>query len=295
IGGVACTNVRDTSATSITCTTGPHNTGVFVVQVFVEQKGFSNMDQTFTYQLASFTLTPLKGSTNGGQLVTLTGSGFLQGKTSVTICGLPCQEVSLTTSQYICKTAAVNDTPSSCDVVAAVDKVSQTLASVYAYDSSLASSVTLVSPSRGGTAGGTLVTISGSGFGTSNESLSVKIVSVICDVQSVINSEIKCITGPSASIVAEVEVNVNNQGIAKQVNAQFEYIDVWSNPFTWGGQPQPEDGDFIVIPANQTILLDTDTAVLKMLLIQGGQLIFDEENIELKAENILITDGGILQ
>ncbi|KAK7010427.1 fibrocystin-L, partial [Biomphalaria glabrata] len=268
IGGVACTNVRDTSATSITCTTGPHNTGVFVVQVFVEQKGFSNMDQTFTYQLASFTLTPLKGSTNGGQLVTLTGSGFLQGKTSVTICGSPCQEVSLTTLQYICKTAAVNDTPSSCDVVAAVDKVSQTLASVYAYDSSLASSVTLVSPSRGGTAGGTLVTITGSGFGISNESLSVKIAGVICDVQSVINSEIKCITGPSASIVSEVEVNVNNQGIAKQVNAQFEYIDVWSNPFTWGGQPQPEDGDFIVIPANQTILLDTDTAVLKMLLIQ---------------------------
>ncbi|XP_021339861.1 fibrocystin-L-like, partial [Mizuhopecten yessoensis] len=32
-----------------------------------------------------------------------------------------------------------------------------------------------------------------------------------------------------------------------------------------------------------------------MLLIQGGELVFDEEDVELQAENILITDGGLLQ
>ena len=54
-------------------------------------------------------------------------------------------------------------------------------------------------------------------------------------------------------------------------------------------------GDFVVIPKSQTILLDTSTPVIKMILINGGKLIFDEKDIELQAENILINDGGALQ
>ena len=53
----------------------------------------------------------------------------------------------------------------------------------------------------------------------------------------------------------------------------------------------------MVIKKGQTILLDQNTPVLKMLLIQGGELIFDQErpSINLQAENILITDKGVLQ
>ena len=51
----------------------------------------------------------------------------------------------------------------------------------------------------------------------------------------------------------------------------------------------------MVIPAGMTLLLDTDTPVLGFLLIQGGQLIFDEQDIELQANIIMITDGGLLQ
>ena len=50
-----------------------------------------------------------------------------------------------------------------------------------------------------------------------------------------------------------------------------------------------------MIPAGMTLLLDTDTPVLSFLLIQGGQLIFDEQDIELQANIIMITDGGLLQ
>lgn len=52
-------------------------------------------------------------------------------------------------------------------------------------------------------------------------------------------------------------------------DADFEYIDIWSSPFTWGGGPLPEKGDFVVIPAGMTLLLDIDTPVLSFLLIQG--------------------------
>ena len=52
-------------------------------------------------------------------------------------------------------------------------------------------------------------------------------------------------------------------------DADFQYIDVWSSTFTWGGGPLPEAGDFVVVPTGQTLILDTDTPVLKFLLIQG--------------------------
>ena len=45
----------------------------------------------------------------------------------------------------------------------------------------------------------------------------------------------------------------------------------------------------------QTVLLDASTPILKMILIEGGELIFHEADIELNAENILITNGGLLQ
>ena len=50
-------------------------------------------------------------------------------------------------------------------------------------------------------------------------------------------------------------------------------------------------GDFVVI--NQTMLLDQSTPTLSMLLIKGGQLMFDQKDgIHLNAEHILITENG---
>ena len=54
-----------------------------------------------------------------------------------------------------------------------------------------------------------------------------------------------------------------------QTSADFEYVDVWSSRYTWGDHDPPTAGDFVVIPSTMTILLDTVTPVLKMLLIQG--------------------------
>lgn len=58
-------------------------------------------------------------------------------------------------------------------------------------------------------------------------------------------------------------------GLHLQDHADFFYIDVWSSRYTWGGLDPPEKGSFAVITKGQTILLDTSTPVLKMLLIQG--------------------------
>ena len=89
-------------------------------------------------------------------------------------------------------------------------------------------------------------------------------------------------------------MEVGDQGIATQDRADFQYIDVWSSPYTWGYKPPPGKGDAVVIPKGQTILLDMDTPVFSILVIRG-ELIFDEKDITLNAEKILVVDGGKLQ
>ena len=53
----------------------------------------------------------------------------------------------------------------------------------------------------------------------------------------------------------------------------------------------------VVVPKGQTLVLNVRTEVLKVLLIQGGELIFDDEadGVELHSENIIIVGGGKLQ
>ncbi|XP_012942613.1 fibrocystin-L [Aplysia californica] len=292
IGGVDCA-VTGATDTSITCTAGTLETGAFAVQVFVPQLGFSNDDVEFTYEVGTFSINPNTGTTNGGQVVTLTGSGFLANETSVTICGAACTEVSVSASQYTCITPQQADGP--CDVVATVKTVSQTNANAYTFDSALESTVTGVSPTRGGTGGGTLITITGTNFGSNTADIAVEIAGAACSVQTVEDTKITCRTGSASSAAAQVEVQRNGWGLAQQISANYEYIDLWSSPYTWGAAPPPVEGDFVVIPKGMKLLLDNSTEVLKMLLIQGGELIFDEADIELQAENILITDGGLLQ
>lgn len=50
---------------------------------------------------------------------------------------------------------------------------------------------------------------------------------------------------------------------------EYYFIDVWSSLYTWGGGPLPEVGDLVEVPPGQTLLLDMDTPILKVLLIKG--------------------------
>ncbi|OAF68248.1 hypothetical protein A3Q56_04012 [Intoshia linei] len=92
-----------------------------------------------------------------------------------------------------------------------------------------------------------------------------------------------------------IQVSVLSKGIAINNNAYFEYIDLWSSRHTWGGANLPIENDFVVITSKQHIRLDISTPKLSMLLIKGGKLSFAEQDIELKVDNILITEGGIFQ
>lgn len=121
------------------------------------------------------------------------------------------------------------------------------------------------------------------------------IAGISCKITSFSQTEIHCTTGlRTGTIQTKLRVEVGNRGIATQDHADFQYIDVWSSPFTWGYKSPPGKGDFVQIPTGQTILLDMDTPVFSILVI-SGELIFDEKDLTLNAEKILVVDGGKLQ
>lgn len=66
----------------------------------------------------------------------------------------------------------------------------------------------------------------------------------------------------------------------------------WSDPATWGGA-LPRAGAVVTIPAGRTVLLDTTTAALAGLRIQGA-LVADDRDVAITSEFILV-DGGRLE
>ncbi|XP_050924319.1 LOW QUALITY PROTEIN: PKHD1 like 1, tandem duplicate 1 [Lates calcarifer] len=299
INHVPC-NVSTVSDTQVQCTAGDNPGGAYPVMLHHQVTGHAQSNVMFTYELTLSSVLPNEGSFGGGALLAVQGSGFDPHNSTVTICGKECEvhrEMS-TSSRLYCQSPLNNSTESELSCVVAVinqlDAVN--ISNGFTYKSQLTPVITEVSPRRGGTAGGTRLTITGSGFSTNMNEVNVTIAGSVCDVQSTNNTHIICVTNAQRqSQETKVRVSIGDRGIAKMDNADFFYIDVWSSRFTWGGLSPPEKGTFAVITKGQTILLDTSTPVLKMLLIQGGTLVFDEADIELQAENILITDGGRLQ
>ncbi|XP_066271366.1 fibrocystin-L-like [Branchiostoma lanceolatum] len=293
-------SITTLTSTQIECTVGHHSAGIFGVEVFVAGRGLATSSLVFEYELSVTSVSPTEGSFGGGQVLTIDGTGFDSEVTSVTVCDQTCEPTAPPQpSQLTCEVPA-NEALSSgtlaCDVTVSVGAESVQQDAAFTYRSSLTPTITEVSPRRGGTAGGTTVTITGTGFGATDADNSVTIAGSECIIQSASATQIVCVTeAHQGSGKSKVRAAVGDQGIATQDNADYWYIDRWSSVFTWGGGPLPEAGDFVVVPAGQTLLLDTDTPVLKVLLIEGGELIFDEQDLELQAEYILITNGGHLQ
>ncbi len=62
----------------------------------------------------------------------------------------------------------------------------------------------------------------------------------------------------------------------------------WSDPASWPGRRVPSDGEAVVIAAGRTIVLDTISAALASLRIDGA-LVLDGTRVELRSHSILVT------
>lgn len=72
----------------------------------------------------------------------------------------------------------------------------------------------------------------------------------------------------------------------------FIYIERWSESATWGGENPPGLGDSVFIPKGQNVLLDVSPPKLKAIMIEG-QLIFNDQDLELNAEYIVSNGGNV--
>ena len=275
-----------------------------------------------SFKLDYDSVSPDEVGTGGGTEIILSGTGFTD-MTKVTVCGeeLPFvsrsdassageyEEITFTTLP-IDLTACpapellVTDVDSSNDAVLSSEDNGgrKRRSGSFTVDASLTPSVTALDPVRGGTAGGTSLTITGSKFGNDVANVEVTIHGAACVVESVSDSEIVCETsafpkGTEQVPAAPVVTILGGPGVALvDDGVEFWYIDRWSSPYTWGcdnDSCKPKEGEIIVVQKGQVLLLDETTPHLVALIIDGGKMIWDhQDGIELHMDYGVINNGG---
>src|SRR5581483_4364617 len=217
------------SDTQITATAPAHSAGTVDVTVS-SSSGTSSTGaaDTFTYDTTPTVtaVSPSAGNAGGGDVVTVTGTGFLTA-TSVSFGGVVGSSLTVDSDTSLTVTApsgVASSTPVDIVVTNTAGSSATTSADHYTYDGTPA--VTSVSPAFGALAGGTIVTVHGTGFLTAtglhfgaNAATGVTIVS---DTQLTA-------TAPAQSSGGVVDVTVTNAAGTSPTGA--------SDHFTYDGTP----------------------------------------------------------
>jgi hypothetical protein len=181
------------------------------------------------FDVAVKTAEPASGPLAGGQTVVITGEGFLEGGAQPTLVligdNLAPSAVVLSDRQ-VQVTTPPGLAPGPVDVVVFNDHGFGVASGIYTYNP--ATTVTAVVPGHGPTAGGTTVTISGSGFSSGTAGTNrVFIDGVLADpgsVEVVSDTELRVSTPPRAGF-AMVDVTVDNGNGAATLPRGFGYLD----------------------------------------------------------------------
>lgn len=164
-GGVAAKNVRIVSSLQLVATVPPHRSGKVNVQVTTADGMSSSVPGVFTYTASSpavSSVTPKSGATAGGTAVTITGSNFVSGAT-VSFGGSPAS-VSFVSSTQLNAVTPAHAVGSVNVAVTNPDSTSAMLPGAFTFGTPSSLAVSSVTPNSGGTAGGTVVTITGLNF-----------------------------------------------------------------------------------------------------------------------------------
>lgn len=165
VGGINCPLVNIT-LTTITCTVASSSAGAQPVVVQVASAGLSNSNVRFQYNLQVTSVSPVEGSYGGGQSLTIVGDGFNTSDVIVTICEIMCRSISINSNtQLTCVTPSMNSSLISdriCNITVTVGSISYS--TTYTYRANLTANLISISPLRGGTGGGTTLTINGTNF-----------------------------------------------------------------------------------------------------------------------------------
>lgn len=322
-----CT-VSSFSSTTITCELSPKPAGSYVAVVHISGQGLametSPSSSAIQYDLTLNSFSPAMSGNGGGVEITVTGTGFPEtsdddteedGQSlSVSFCSTECRVSSSTPTELTCTLDPPDpsDASTACNTASvSYNGLTETVAETFEFRADITPTVSSISPLLGGTAGGTIVTVTGSHFfpqdisdgaDLTEEDLVVTIDGAACVWygRTVIPTEtsLECHTSEHRTTLrAEVKVFVRTRSFALPDSSSpsllFEYIDLWSSPFTWGGEGLPRKGDSVVIQEGQTVFLDTDTPVLNLVLIEGALVFEDKQDLHLQAKYIFINTGRL--
>ena len=309
--------------TSVTCTLPVKSAGHFNLHVLIYGLGFASTvgDNSIFYPLAVHSFFPLSGGRGGGITMTIDGAGFPDLSSGadfsavvITLCSgqVDCTVNESSYASLMCTLGANSLEPSeqNCTVSVSYNGITETTSDFFQFSTSLTPQIESLSPTVGGTAGGTAVSIAGTGFFPVNVTnaadleagdIVVTIDGTLCEWyghnNQLSDTNITCRTGEHhTTLEAVVRVYVRGKGYAIHNNgdSMFEYVDRWSSHYTWGGSALPRQGESVYIKLGQTVYLDISPPVLNLILIEGTLIFEDEQDLHLQAKYIFI-NGGKLQ
>ena len=165
---------------------------------------------------------------------------------------------------------------------------------VLAYTTAVTPTITGISPPFGSSLGNTLVTISGTDLPSSGALVQVN--GVECDIVSATSTAIECLTGRRVFTRARgilVQHPAGMGGSAAVPHAlRYSYLDRWSRLDTWLNFEPPVAGDSVIVPLDQTIIMDVSPPPLYLVHIMGA-FVFDRADLELQAHFILVQGGKL--
>ena len=147
------------------------------------------------------------------------------------------------------------------------------------YSDSATAKVTDISPRYGTYKGGETITITGEGFSTDASATTFTIDGVDCAVSTATATEVTCVTGARPAVVS-IPTTVLSfsdstiNGDAAMDGNTFTYANYWSDLDTWSGEFPPQDGESVLIPAGQMLIVDIDTSPILNAVIVQGSLVF---------------------
>ena len=186
----------------------------------------------------------------------------------------------------------------SCQVAAiAPNGASATSRTNLVYTANYTTVINSINPSYGTKAGGTTVTFTGAGFQNDIANVNVLIDNLNCAILNVTATTISCITAPQTNCIENsLSIYFITRGYASTRGLTFKYADNWSSVTTWGGEVPPREGESVYIPPCTTIILDTITPILNLVMIEGHLIFLDEGiygYITMDANYIFISGGSL--
>ncbi|KAG1667228.1 hypothetical protein FOA52_009793 [Chlamydomonas sp. UWO 241] len=304
------TNAASGCAETLTCTL-PSNVPAasYTLRIVHPAFGAGYLPNGYKATQVISSISPAQGSAAGGTLVTISGSGFNTNVSHNTIRfgNAACTVQSATVTELVCRTgalaaAATTRTDATLSAAALRGAALEVYASaVFAYDPALSGTLLSMNATRGSTAGGTPLLLTGT-FTGAQGNYTVLLVApdgaeAECTIDTFSSTQIECTTSapPTAHPADPFALHVHRAGLGYATGAfTYRYVDLWSRRSTWGGSLPPIEGDSVYIPEGVTILLDVSPPRL-VLLIVDGHLVFDDDatkELWLQVNYILVRQGN---